>query len=72
MAKITKDFEDIKNPYDIHDEIIKKIYKITGQKTPITIQTKDGKLIKVEVIATSKKNEIDDYLETLKVSSSKA
>ena len=65
MAKITRVFSDIKNPYDLHDEIIKKIYEITGKKTPITILTKDRKLVKIEVIATSKKNEIEKYIDTL-------
>jgi len=65
MVKITKEFEGVKNPFDIHDEIIKKINKITGQKTPIMIQTSNGKLIKIEVVATGKKKEIDEYLESL-------
>lgn len=65
MVKIIKEFVDVKNPFGIHDEIIKKINKITGKKTPIMIQTKDGKLIKVEVEATGKKKEIDDYLDSL-------
>jgi len=65
MAKIIKEFGEIKNSYEIHNEIIKKIHKITGKKTPIMIQTNNGKLIKIEVDATGKKKEIDEYLESL-------
>jgi len=65
MAKIIKKFTADQNPYDLHDEIIKKINEITGQKTPIMIQTKDGKLIKVEIDSPGNKKEINDYLESL-------
>ena len=63
--KITKIYDSVQSPYELHDEIIKKINEITGKKTPIKIQTKNGKLVKVEVNSTSKKDEIDYYLDSL-------
>ena len=65
MAKIIKEFEDVKNSFEIHNEIIKEVNKITGQKTPIMIQTNNGKLIKIEVDSKQKNKEIKVYLETL-------
>ena len=63
--KITKIYDSVQSPYELHDEIIKKINEITGKKSPIKIQTKNGKLVKVEVNSTSKKDEIDYYLDSL-------
>ena len=63
--KISKIYGNVNNAYEIHDVIIKEIYKITGKITPLIIQTKDGKLIKIEIDAPDKKKEIEAYLYTL-------
>jgi hypothetical protein len=63
--KISKIYGNVNNAYEIHDVIIKEIYKITGKITPLIIQTKDGKLIKIEIDAPDKKKEIEAYLDTL-------
>ena len=54
-----------KNPYDLHNKIIKDINKLTGHAVPITIQTKNGKLVKIKIDSKTKTKEIKEYIEKL-------
>jgi len=65
MAKIIKEFKDVKNSDEIHNKIIKEVYKITGEKTPIIIETINGKLKKIKVDSQTKTKEIKAYLDKL-------